>query len=149
MEKTSSMWFCDTSGKAITKAENGWVEWIEYKVSEDEYKGRNFRLVHAGSKGCQFNEKEERKKDGGMISDMPLKHFLGQDGLMYLLSKIAQGIIPTSEVLEMIKRLHISGYEIARKHFERALKKGIIETEIYPGFYSQEDIPRGYKTELA
>lgn len=77
---------------------------------------------------------------GGGVSDLPLKSFLGIDGLMYLLCKIAQGEIPTNQLLEMIKRLYIPGYEIARRHFDKALRKGIIEQEWYPGYYTQEQI---------
>jgi hypothetical protein len=132
-------WFCDSCGERIEKAEDGWVEWITYTDKKGKYKARNFRLVHH-QRGCQFNEKEEFKKDGGTVSDLPLKSFLGIDGLTYLLSKIAINEIPTVEVLEMIKRLHILGYEASKRHFDRALRMGIIEQNNYPGYYSQNQI---------
>lgn len=59
---------------------------------------------------------------------------------MLLLSQIAEGKIPKDQVLEMVKRLHIPGYEIARRHFDRALRKGIIAPDTYPGFYTQAQI---------
>jgi hypothetical protein len=142
-------WLCDTCGQIIENVKDGWVEWITYYDEQRNHKGRDFRLVHhlptsplkgKTKNGCQFNGRFEYKKDKGMVSDLPLSSFLGSDGLMYLLSKIAEGDIPLEQLLEMIKRLHIPGYEYARNHLDRAMQKGIIEPNMYPGFYCQHDI---------
>jgi hypothetical protein len=144
-------WFCDTCGEPIETIEDGWIEWIDYQDSEGNTKGRDFRLVHVLSAspyrnqrehGCHFDEQAEFKTDQGSVSDLPLESFLGADGLMFLLSKIDEGIISVAELLEMIKRLHIPGYEQARRHFDRALREGVIEQNMYPGYYTQEDISR-------
>lgn len=66
--------------------------------------------------------------------------FLGADGLMMLLGFIANNELPTPEVLEMIKRLHIPGYEHARLHFERAIAEGVFEPTTVEGFYPTRDI---------
>jgi hypothetical protein len=40
---------------------------------------------------------------------------------MRLLALIAEERAPTNDILEMIKRLHIRGYEQARLHFDEAI----------------------------
>jgi hypothetical protein len=89
-----------------------------------------------------FSRIEERESahDGSIVNDLPLESFLGPDGLMELLSFIAGGELPTPEVLEMIKRLHIPGYEEARLHFGSALDEGVFEPNTREGFYAQSDI---------
>jgi hypothetical protein len=77
---------------------------------------------------------------GFTLHDSHLNSFLGTDGLMLLLSMLAEGDLPKEEVLEMIKRLHIPGYEHARFHFERAIAQGVIEPHMPPGYYDQSDI---------
>ena len=49
-----------------------------------------------------------------MSMDLALPEFLGPDGLLHFLDFIAKGSIETPDVLEMIKRLHVKGYEQAR-----------------------------------
>jgi hypothetical protein len=48
--------------------------------------------------------------------------------------------MPKDEALELIKRLHIPGYEQARLHFERAISEGVIERQYPPGYYNQSEI---------
>lgn len=118
--KEQTSWYCDTCGKLISAIEDGWVEWITYKDSNGKSKARDFRLVHGSGKRCQFDEQAEFHKDGGVLSDLPLEHFLGTEGLMLLLCKIDEGEIPTNQLVEMIKRLHIPGYEIDRRDSDSA-----------------------------
>lgn len=112
-------WICDTCGQPIEKAEDGWVEWISY-VGDKQ--GRDLRLVHSFSASpktdntkCQFNESYEYNKDSGMVSDNSLSEFVGSDGLMRLLVFISENELPTADVLAMIKRVHIPGYEEKHK----------------------------------
>jgi hypothetical protein len=58
------------------------------------------------------------------------------------LEMIAQQRFPTSELLEIIKRIHIPGYEHARRHFDRALAEGVIEQDVEPGYWRQTQIER-------
>lgn len=87
-----------------------------------------------------FNERAEFAKDEGTIADNSLTEFLGADGLMRLMVFISESELPTSEVLEMIKRLHIPGYEQARKHFKAAIHAGIFEPNMPENYYNQSDI---------
>ena len=72
--------------------------------------------------------------------DEGLPDFLGSDGLMKLLSFIADDHVESSEVLEMLKRLNIPGYERARMHFEEAISEGVFEPNTTPGYHWQSDI---------
>lgn len=137
-------WVCDTCGDIIKKAGDGWMEWIE--ILENP-KGRNLRLVHnkpssprKSEHGCQFDGHYEWSKDKGQIHDCSLEASLGPDGLMLLLSLIAENRLPIQEVLEMIKRLHIPGYEHARFHFDRAISEEVFEPNTLKGYYLQSDI---------
>ncbi len=141
-------WFCDFCGEAIKKVEDGWVEWIEILHEDGSVTGRDLRLVHHrpasplkdSPHACQFNGKAEYKKDKGSVSDLGLESFIGPDGLMYLLSFLIRGHLPKEDVIRMILRLHIPGYELARRHFDRAVRSGLIEQDNYPGFFTQEQI---------
>jgi hypothetical protein len=139
------MWTCDTCSELIERVEDGWVEWITIPGAG---MSRNLRLVHHKpasprqdiKEGCQFNQQEEYQRDGGIVMDMSLDYFLGAGGLMRLLSLIAEKKLPTEEVLEMIKRLHISGYEKARLYFDEAIAAGVFEPNTAKGYYSQSNI---------
>ena len=59
---------------------------------------------------------------------------------MRLLSLLGEEEFPVAEVVEMIKRLHVPGYEIARNFFRTAISEGVID-ECAPGdFYKQSQI---------
>jgi hypothetical protein len=138
-------WICDTCGEQIEKPSDGWVEWINYKDENGQWKGRDLRLVHCRSAsprnyGCQFNRGEEFQEDGGVIGDSGLEMFQGPDGLMILLAKLEEQKLPMSEVIEMIKRLHIPDYEYARLYVEEAIAEGVIEPDMPKGYYWQHEI---------
>ena len=67
----TNYWICDSCGERITKAENGWVEWIILKDESGKYRRRrDIRLVHQfpfspkkGNIKCQFDQKAEFAKD--------------------------------------------------------------------------------------
>ncbi|MEO7298737.1 MAG: hypothetical protein ABI042_09200 [Verrucomicrobiota bacterium] len=138
-------WTCDKCGESIDDVEHGWVEWISCKDTNGNWKGRNLRLVHhqpfspiKSGNGCQYNQRVDLTNEE-ILSDLPLRSFVGADGLMDLLALTADQI-PTDEVVEMVKRLHIPNYEAARLHFHRAIAGGAFEPNTRPGFYSQSDI---------
>ncbi len=142
-------WVCDTCGQTIKEAHDGWVEWIIARDEEGNSRGRDMRIVHhypasplkdKGIPGCQFDQDFEYSKDGGIVLDLPLEDLLRPDGLMKLLAMISIGEVPAGEVIEVIKRLHIPGYEQARPYFDQAIYEGIIEPDMPDGFYWQEQI---------
>lgn len=144
MDETTT-WVCDTCGQLIQAAAHGWVEWIMYSGEDYSKPGRDLRLVHHRphsplNQGCQFDRREERAKDGGLIADQSLPEFQGPDGLMELLSMIAEQRLPAAQVIEMVKRLHVPGYEHARRHLQRAVVEGVIEPNTPPGFPMQRQL---------
>jgi len=151
MQPTTT-WICDTCGELIETVEAGWVEWLvivnRYDTA-DKRQGRGLRLVHhqpasprrmARYGSCQYDAHAEFQRDGASLYDLPLSSFLGPDGLNLLLSMIAEDELPTEDVLEMTKRLHIPGYEHARRHFARAIAEGVFEPNMLKGYYWQHDI---------
>ena len=145
---TAVGWKCATCGKLITKIEDGWVEWLAGEDKQGHAKLSGLRLVHRiiaspeGDKwrGCQYDKRYEFKKGQKVVEGLSLGRFVGPDGLMLLLSLIAENELPTQEVLELAKRVQIPGYEQARDLFQEAILQGIIEPSIGTGFYLQSEI---------
>lgn len=75
-----------------------------------------------------------------MVEDLPLNSFAGPDGLMMLLRLLEEGRLPKGEVIEMIKRLHIPGYERARHYFAEAIAAGAFEPNTQPNYHYQYQI---------
>ena len=59
---------------------------------------------------------------------------------MRLLQMLGEEDHPKEDVLEMIKRLHIPGYEAARGHFDEAISEGYFEPNTPEGYYHQSEI---------
>jgi hypothetical protein len=135
-------WTCDNCGQPINAAEDGYVEWLAFNGG-----ARNLHLVHHSPASprrpngdCYFDEEAERRRDGATVRSLSLTDFLGPNGLMQLLILLSEGELPKDEVIEMIQRIHIPGYEQARPHFARALAEGVFEPNTPEGFYWQNDI---------
>lgn len=138
-----SYWYCDVCGEKIAKVEDGWVECLitlNPEITDElerfrQRRGTGLRLVHHRSTNprCAYSV-------SAGLQDMPLNHFLGPDGLMALLSFLDEKILPQEEIMELIKRLHIPGYEQARCYFEEAISEGVFEPNTRAGFYWQTDI---------
>lgn len=144
---------CDVCRQLIAEPKHGWVEWLSQGVEERQNRG--LRIVHhfpysprvkeGVSKdlqdGCQYNEEVEYAQDKSLVNDTYLEEFLGPDGLMDLLSFISEKkFSDVEEVLQVIKRLHIPGYEEAHRHFGEALSEGVFEPNTPSGYYSQKNI---------
>lgn len=145
-------WTCDTCGQVIKSVEDGWVEWIEFARPDGTYLGRDLRLVHHAPASprkprgsCQFDQHAESRRDRGTVHDLSLDEFVGTDGLISLLEMISEGRVPTEEVLTLIQRLHVPGYEQARHHFAEAIREGVFEPNTKPGYYTVADIAKGLK----
>ena len=136
------VWKCDTCGDAVETVETGWVEWMSQIGSKSTNPRHNFRLVHHAVPGkkCQYNSRTFPEGTG--LGDLPLAYFLGNDGLMNLLEYLSDSPSSADEIIELIKRLHIPGYEEARSHFDHAIRAGVFEPNTKPGFYSLADIQR-------
>lgn len=129
-------WICDACGKDIASVGDGWVEWLNRldpvtRRVEGSYS--NLRLVHhrrasprASTKNaCYHDEDAYFAKYEATVADLPLDSFIGPDGLVLLLEFLSdKRFVEPEEVLELIKRLHVPGYEQARPSFEAALADG-------------------------
>ncbi len=71
---------------------------------------------------------------------MHLSEFLGPDGLMDLICMREEFRFADAGIAEMIKRLHIPGYEEARHHLAEAIAEEYLAPPATKGNYSQRDI---------
>ncbi len=146
MLKKTSWWVCDTCGEIISRASEGYLEWIKL-VADNGRKGRGIRIVHhapfsplKGQGGCQYDEKYEMSQDGGFVADTALEKYTSEDGLTYLLSIMDSYDMPKKEMIQIIQRIITPGYEEARLSVDQAIERGIIEPNLPAGFLTQSDI---------
>lgn len=132
-------WICDTCGLSIDRPEDGYVERLTIPTDTHLRIVQEMRLVHKNNR-CQFNEREAPRNKHILLEDRSLKDYIGSDGLMDLLEHLVDPACKNIDVVEMIKRIQIPGYDIARKHFNDAIREGVIIPLQAPGFYSQQDI---------
>jgi hypothetical protein len=135
----TNYWICDKCGRKIDNVNDGWVEWLT--PTTDNFPERNnfgIRIVH--STDCLYTDREcDNHK--AIPGDARLKDFTGADGLMDLLRFISDDAFKDKEeVLEIIKRIHIPGYEEARKHIDAAIAYGAYEPNTKEDYCSQHDI---------
>jgi hypothetical protein len=146
--KDAMGWKCSFCGELITRIKDGWVEWL---AGEDQ-SGRPFlkglRLVHrtrttdqeTDRLGCQYDARHEFRKDRSVVEGLSLERFVGPDGLMMFLSLISVGEMPTGEILELMKRVQIPGYEQTRELLQEAVGQGVVVPSIGEGFYMQSEM---------
>ena len=130
-------WTCDSCFMPIESVEDGWVEW-QYHVDRNEYREGSLRLVHH-KLSCKYDHRAVFAETEHIIQDLPLEYFVGADGLMQLL-RLSRDGLPQTEVEEMIKRLHIPGYERARHYFKEAIAAGAFEPNTQLGYHHQYQI---------
>lgn len=143
-----SGWRCDSCGELVTDPQAGWVEWLAAEDVKGKPKVSGLRLVHSRNAsprrqepcGCQYNPRNEFRKNQGIVEGLALDRFTGTDGLMLLLSMIAGSELPVQELIEIAKRVQIPGYEAAYELFHDAISEGAIAPAIAPGFYLQCEI---------
>jgi len=143
----AQFWYCDSCEQKIEKPEDGMVEWLTLPEVNSIERFSGLRVVHSWETSpkdtetrCQYDQKREYAKDQATVRDGNLADFLGSDGLMRLLSFVATEGHPKEDVLEVIKRLHIPGYEQARAYFNKAIAQKVFQTDMMPGYYRQVDI---------
>ena len=125
----------------------GWVEWVAAEDTKGGPKVSGLRLVHRrtsargrGAYGCQYNPREEFRRNRGIVEGLALDRFAGPDGLMLLLSMIAERELPVQELIELAKRVQIPGYEAVHEVVHDAVSEGVIAPSISSGFYLQCEI---------
>jgi hypothetical protein len=151
MRKENSIrsgWRCDGCGELIPDLQAGWVEWLAAENNKGKPKVGGLRLVHRrntgprwrGPYGCQYNPRDEFRKNRGIVEGLALDRFAGLDGLMLLLSMIAERELPVHQLIELAKRVQIPGYEAVHELVHDAVSEGVIAPSISSGFYLQCEI---------
>ena len=143
-----SSWRCDSCGKLVSDLQAGWVEWLAAEDTRGKPKVSGLRLVHRRNTsprwrephGCQYNPRDEFRKNRGIVEGLALDRFPGPDGLMLLLSMIAEPELPLQQLIELAKRVQIPGYEAAYELVHDAVSEGVIAPCISSGFYLQCEI---------
>ncbi len=143
-----SGWRCDSCGQLVPDLQAGWVEWLAAEDSRGKPKVSNLRLVHRSNTsarspepyGCRYNPRDEFRKNRGIVEGLALDRLAGPDGLMLLLSMVAERELPLQDLMELAKRMQIPGYEAAYELLHDAVGEGVIATCISSGFYLQCEI---------
>lgn len=143
-----SGWRCDSCGELVSDLQAGWVEWLAAEDAKGKPKVSGLRLVHRHKTssrwgqphGCQYNPRHEFRKNRGIVEGLALDRFAGPDGLMLLLSMIAESGLPAQELIELTKRVQIPGYEAVYELVHDAVSEGVIAPCISSGFYLQCEI---------
>ena len=128
--------------------EAGWVEWVATEDRRKRPQVRGLRLVHRRTAsfrgreayGCQYDAREEFKKNRGIVEGLPLDRFTGPDGLMLLLSMLAERELPMEQLIELTKRVQIPGYEAVYELVHDAVNEGVVAPAVGLGFYLQSEI---------
>ncbi len=134
-------WRCDRCQGQILSPEDGWVEWLT--TLDGQCWG--LKLVHSASywlrqesnHRCQYKESSE---SGRLVQDLPLAEFVGYDGLIRFLDIVSEGRLPLTEILQMIQRIHIPGYDSAHPYFAEMESNGYISRRMNEGLYFMEQI---------
>ena len=143
-----SGWRCDSCGEPVSDVRSGWVEWLAAEDTEGKPELSGLRLVHRTGisprspqpHGCQYNPRDEFRKNRSIVEGLPLDRFAGPDGLMLLLSMIMESELPAQELIELTKRVQIPGYEAVHEVVHDAVTEGVITPSISPAFYLQCEI---------
>ncbi len=143
-----SGWRCDSCGQLVPDLQAGWVEWLAAEDSRGKPKVSNLRLVHRSNTsarspepyGCRYNPRDEFRKNRGIVEGLALDRLAGPDGLMLLLSMVAERELPLQDLMELAKRMQIPGYEAAYELVHDAVGEGVIAPCISSGFYLQCEI---------
>ncbi len=141
-------WRCDSCGEPVSDLQAGWVEWVAAEDAKGKPNVSGLRLVHRrdasprrrDSHGCQYNPRDEFRKNRGIVEGLALDRFAGPDGLMLLLAMIAERELPEWELIELAKRVQIPGYEAVHELVQDAVLEGVIAPSISSGFYLQCEI---------
>ena len=147
MIEKPNKWICDTCGDQIESVDDGWVQWLRIRDEEnDSFHSEGLELVHARQnsereRSCIYNSQHVFRARRATTADLSLRDFACPDGLMRLLSFISDDEFKDKEeVIEMIKRLFIPGYEQVRRHLDSAVSDYVFEPNTKEGFPHQFQI---------
>lgn len=128
-----SAWSCDTCGREISSAADGYLEWLSEPSGG---MGAQFRIVHAKPKspsdsvdGC-FRHAHAKHR-----SDMPLSTFVGPNGLIALTALLVEERYSERPLdpqrvagwVDVFRRLHVPSYEEARSYSSLAREAPTVE----------------------
>lgn len=133
-------WVCDTCGDLIEDPEHGYTEWVRDRVPPQ--KERGFRIVHHALYSPRKPYRDCYTYHG---SSVPLTDFLGENGMVRILSFLDVGelhattypgpeVADLREYVEFVRRLRVPYYEEARRYWSIAEADGFFESanEIWP-----------------
>lgn len=104
-------WLCDKCGEIITKPEDGFLEWFRPLESDTLKDEQGYTIRHFDCK----QDEDRMFKQGKLLSYEHLHHVNANRDLEYLLQRLEDGLCKDkSELIEIIKRLHVAGYEANR-----------------------------------
>lgn len=136
-------WICDSCGKVIESPEDGFVEWLEEGKDIMFNSQYGFKIIHAGGKCFIYPEQSANS------SGVPLEHFIGDKGYLYLLSFLDLGSLlmeeykgarvkDMREFVEFMRRLTVPYYEEARLYFKHLSSDDDFVLE--PSIYHEEEL---------
>lgn len=136
-------WQCDRCNKIIHGADKAWLKWKK-NLNDGSY--YDFKIVHHPA--CQQPSPKVQKSRLAEPGN-PLSEYLGKDGLIRLLELVAQTDgKDRDELLKVIQRLQIPGYESAHINFESAYKSGELVPPtngvFYPTIHKIKEINEEY-----
>ena len=103
-------WLCDKCGEMIIKPEDGWLEWFR-PVDGGLTDEQGYTIRHHD---CRQDD-NRMFKQGKILSHVHLHHANSNSDLENFLQRLDDGLCKDkSELIEIIKRLHIVGYEAER-----------------------------------
>lgn len=131
-------WRCDFCARLITSVGDGWVEWLASEDGAGATILNGLRLVH--SESCRYDVRTVFQDRRSVVEGLCLERFTGPDGLALFLSLLAEGELPTGEVIELAKRVQIPRYELARNLVGPENLIELLHPSLGHGCYLQSEI---------
>ena len=131
-------WRCAACERLITRASDGWVEWLSSEEDNGAEILRGLRLVHHQS--CRYDARTVFQDSMSVVEGFSLELFLGPDGLILLLSLLAAGELPPAEVIELAKRVQVPGYELAHNLIGQGNLRELVPPFLGHGCYLQAEL---------
>lgn len=115
VDQPLNTWICDLCGQGVEDIDKGYVVW---RTKRDPIRYHDFRVVHQGR--CDPGQPYD--------SSLPLKDFVGPEGLTMVLAWLTVGPLKNeepsnrvedfAEFVDLVRRVQIPYYEEARQRFD-------------------------------